>query len=178
MLNERVKSLRTQHGMSLRQLAEATGLSAALLSQVERGATDPSLSTVRRLAHVLGTDLATLFAEEAPTGPHISRPGHRPLMSSGDGAVAYERLTPGRTELEFLQGRLAPGQATSAEPWAHSSVECSVVLTGRLTVQIGGTDHELVAGESISFDSRAPHRYLNTSADPTEFLVSVTPPNP
>lgn len=178
MLNERVKSLRIQRNMSLRQLAEATGLSAALLSQVERGATDPSLSTVRRLAKVLGTDLATLFAEEAPDEPHISRPDQRPLLSAGDGAMAYERLTPGRTELEVLRGTLSPGQATSTEPWGHSSVECAVVLTGSLTVQIGGKQHEIVAGESISFDSRSPHRYLNTSAALAEFIVAVTPPNP
>ncbi|WP_432543384.1 helix-turn-helix domain-containing protein [Kineococcus sp. SYSU DK002] len=178
MLSERVKALRAQHGLSLRQLAEVTGLSAALLSQVERGVTDPSLSTVRRLAEAFGTDLATLFAEQPPGDPHVSRPGHRPLLSAGEGAVVYERLTPGRSDLEVLRGRLEPGRATSPEPWGHASVECAVVLAGTLTVLIGDGRHDLLTGESISFDSRAPHRYLNTSTVPVEFLVAVTPPNP
>ncbi|WP_432486733.1 cupin domain-containing protein [Kineococcus sp. SYSU DK018] len=178
MLNERVRSLRKQRGMSLRQLAEATGLSAALLSQVERGTTDPSLSTVRKLASVLGADLPTLFAEDEPTDAHVSRPGERPLLSAGRGAVVYERLTPGRTDLEVLKGRLEPGQATSEEPWGHPSTECAVVLLGAVTAEVGGKRYELALGESITFDARRPHRYLNPSAEPAEYLMSCTPPNP
>lgn len=178
MLNERVRTLRKERGMSLRQLAEATGLSAALLSQVERGTTDPSLSTVRKLAAVLGADLPTLFAEDAPTGAHVSRPGARPLLSMGSGAMAYERLTPGRTELEVLKGHLDPGQATSEEPWSHTATECTVVLFGIVVAEVAGVRYELATGESITFDSRSPHRYLNDSPEPAEYLMSCTPPNP
>jgi len=178
VLNERVRLLRKERGLSLRQLAEATGLSAALLSQVERGTTDPSLSTVRKLAVVLGADLPTLFAEDTPTGAHVSRPGQRPLLSAGNGSMLYERLTPGRTDLEVLKGRLEPGQATSEEPWGHPSTECSVVLFGTLVAEVGGVRHELRSGESITFDSRLPHRYLNDSVEPAEYLMSCTPPNP
>jgi transcriptional regulator with XRE-family HTH domain len=178
MLNERVRTLRKQRGMSLRQLAEATGLSPALLSQVERGNTDPSLSTVRKLAAVLGADLATLFAESPPAVVHHSRPGKRPLLSAGLGLMSYERLTPGRSDLEVLHGRLAPGQATSVEPWSHPSTECTVVVVGSMTAEVDGTRYELAVGDSLTFDSRLPHRYLNDSDGKAEYLLAVTPPVP
>ena len=178
MLNERVRTLRKQRGMTLRQLAEATGVSPALLSQVERGATDPSLSTVRKLAAVLGADLATLFAESTPAEVHHSRPGKRPLLSAGAGQMSYERLTPGRSDLEVLHGRLAPGQATSEDPWAHPSTECAVVVLGCMSAEVDGVVHELAIGESLTFDSRLPHRYFNHTDQRAEYLLSVTPPVP
>ncbi len=164
--------------MSLRQLADAAGVSAGLLSQIERGNTDPSLSTIRKLATVFGADLSTLFAEGAPPAVHVSSPGKRPKLSGADGDIAYERLTPGRTDLEVLHGRMEPGESTSDEPWCHPSTECAVVVVGSMTAEIGGVRYELVIGESVTFDSRLPHRYFNDSGAPAEFLLSVTPPNP
>jgi transcriptional regulator with XRE-family HTH domain len=178
VLHEQVRILRKQRGMSLRQLAEATGLSAAMLSQVERGTTDPSLSTIRKLAAVLGADMATLFAEPPPADVHHSRPGRRPLLSAGVGLMSYERLTPGRSDLEVLHGRLAPGQCTSEEPWAHPSTECAVVVVGRMAAEVDGVRYDLETGESLTFDSRRPHRYLNDTDEPAEYLLAVTPPNP
>jgi transcriptional regulator with XRE-family HTH domain len=178
MLNERVRTLRKQRGMSLRELAAATGVSPALVSQVERGATDPSLNTIRKLAAVLGADLATLFAEAPPPAVHHSRPGHRPLLSAGAGLMSYERLTPGRSDLEVLHGRLAPGQSTSEEPWTHPSTECAVVVVGRVAAEVDGVVHELAIGESLTFDSRLPHRYFNHTDALAEYLLSVTPPVP
>jgi len=178
MFNERVRTLRKQRGMSLRQLAQATGVSPALLSQVERGTTDPSLSTVRKLAAVLGADLATLFAETPPAEVHHSRPGQRPLLSAGADLMSYERLTPGRSDLEVLHGRLAPGQATSEEPWSHPSTECAVVVVGTMSAEVGGVRHNLAIGESLTFDSRLPHRYFNDTDGPAEYLIAVTPPVP
>ncbi len=178
MLHEQVRILRKERGMSLRQLAEAAGVSAGLLSQIERGNTDPSLSTIRKLATVFGADLSTLFAEEAPPAVHVSRPNKRPKLSGAEGHMTYERLTPGRTDLEVLHGKIAPGECTSEEGWCHPSTECAVVVVGAMTAEIAGVRYDLAIGESVTFDSRLPHRYLNDSGAPAEFLLSVTPPNP
>jgi len=178
LLHERVRTLRKEHGMSLRQLAEAAGVSAGLLSQIERGTTDPSLTTIRKLASVFGADLATLFAEDPAPAVHVSRPHKRPGIAAADGHITYERLTPGRSDLEVLLGRLAPGEATSPEHWSHASVECAVVTVGSLTAQVAGVSYDLQPGESITFDSRQSHRYINNGSEPAEFFVSITPPMP
>ena len=92
--------------------------------------------------------------------------------------MSYERHTPSRSDLEVLHGRLAPGQATSEEPWAHPSTECAVVVVGRMSAEVDGVVHELEVGESVTFDSRLPHRYFNHSGERAEYLLSVTPPVP
>jgi transcriptional regulator with XRE-family HTH domain len=178
VIGEKVRSLRRERDMSLRELAAATGLSAGMLSQIERSATDPSLATIRKLAAVFGSDLATLFAEPAPSSVHHSKVGKRPGLAVASGHITYERLTPGRTDLEVLRGLLAAGEATSEECWSHPSTECTYVIAGTLTAEVGGIFYELLAGESLTFDSRSSHRYINRGDGPAEFIVSVTPPNP
>ncbi|QYN40710.1 XRE family transcriptional regulator [Pseudonocardia sp. DSM 110487] len=172
-----LKALRTRHGLSLRELAARSGLSATLLSQVEREVTEPSLSTLRRLAGVFGESVASLF-DSSPPAVWISRPGARSTLAGPRGLVAYERLTPGNGRLEVLRAVLPPGAATSTEPWAHPSTECAYVVAGTLSVQIGDTVHDVLAGESITFDSSQPHLYRNVTDSPVEYLVSVTPPSP
>jgi len=163
--------------MSLRELAARSGLSASLLSQIEREVTEPSLSTLRRLATVFGESVTTLF-DSSPPAVWISRPGSRSTLAGPHGLVRYERLTPGNGQLEVLRAVLPPGAATSEEPWGHPSTECAYVVSGTLAVRIGDVTHEVLAGESITFDSTQPHLYRNTTGSPVEYLVSVTPPSP
>ena len=176
-LGSQLKALRTRHELSLRELAARSGLSATLLSQVERGVTEPSLSTLRRLAGVFGESVASLF-DSSPPSVWISRPGSRSILAGPHGLIGYERLTPGNGQLEVLRAVLPPGAATSTELWAHPSTECAYVVAGTLTVQIGDAAHQVPAGESITFDSTQPHLYRNATDSPVEYLVSVTPPSP
>ncbi|GAB3989844.1 XRE family transcriptional regulator [Actinoallomurus acanthiterrae] len=178
MIGTQLRELRTKRGLSLRALAAEAGLSPTLLSQVERGVTEPSLATLRRLAGVFGESVASLFDDAAAPSVWVSRPGERSTLSGPRGLVRYERLTPGNGQLEVLRAVLPPGVATSEEPWAHSSVECAYVIAGTLTVEIAKVTHQIAAGESITFDSRQPHRYINPSGDQVEYIVSVTPPSP
>lgn len=178
MIGRRLRELRTEHGLSLRELAARIDVSPGLVSQIENGVTDPSLTTLRKLAAVFNATVADLFAAVGSGAVHVSRPGQRALLSASDAHFTYARLTPGRGDLEVLHGELAAGQSSSAEPWAHPSTECAIVLAGTLVAEVAGERHRLATGMSISFDSRLPHRYLNDDAVRAEYLVSVTPPNP
>ncbi|WP_327658060.1 helix-turn-helix domain-containing protein [Streptomyces sp. NBC_00483] len=178
MIGTRLRALRTERGLSLRALAQQAGLSATLLSQVERGVTEPSLATLRRLADVFGASVVALFDEEDVPAVHISRPGERSTISGPRGLVQYERLAGSNGRLEVLRAILPPGAATSDEPWAHPSTECAYVIDGTLTVEIAGVTHAVTAQESITFDARQPHLYRNAADDPVEYIVSVTPPSP
>ncbi|HEX5596686.1 MAG TPA: helix-turn-helix domain-containing protein [Micromonosporaceae bacterium] len=178
MLGDRLRELRQQHGYTLRQLAAAAEVSPALLSQIENGSTDPSLSTLRKLARVFDTSIAALFTDPEAPEVFISRPGHRSRLAAPPGQITYDRLTPGRGDLEVLQADLAPGDASSAQPWAHPSTECAVVLAGVVVAEIGGTKYEIDTGEAVTFDSRLPHRYVNNSGEPARLVIAVTPPTP
>lgn len=178
MLGERLKSLRTGKGLTLRQLSDLSGLSVSMLSQIESGSADPSLGSLRKLAEVFEASIATLFSDPDAPNVSVSRPGARHRLSGSDAGFVYERLTPGRGDLEVLTADIPPGAASSAHPWGHPSTECVFVISGELTVEIAAQTYEITAGESITFDSRQPHRYLNASQAMTSIVVSVTPPSP
>lgn len=178
MIGERLKELRTTHKLSLRDLGSATGLSATLLSQIERGVTNPSLKTLRLLADHFGQSISTLF-ETKPSmdTAHVTRPGERSSIDP-DGLVHYERVTYGNGKLEVLHGRIQPGEASSDELWSHEAIECAYVLSGELVAEVDGEVHRLGPGDAITLNSTTPHRYVNEGEEATEYLLSVTPPTP
>lgn len=177
-IGDNLRDLRAREGMSLRQLANATGLSATLLSQVERGVTDPSLKTLRALSSVFGEASSSLFSNSQPVLLHVSRPGERSRISSPTGHIQYERITPNNGQLEVLRGTLHSGDWSSDTPWSHDAIECVYVEEGVLTVIVGERRLSLETGESVTFESRQPHRYGNETDEITTFILSVTPPTP
>ncbi|WP_029136353.1 helix-turn-helix domain-containing protein [Nakamurella lactea] len=178
MLGERLRELRLRHQLTLRELATEAELSPALLSQLENGVTDPSLSTLRKLASVFHAEVSTLFSEPNAPMVHLSRPGERMQLTAPLGEISYERLTPGRGDLEVLQARMRPGDVSSSERRGHESTECIVVLEGEVVVEIGDDRHLLHSGEALTFDSRLLHRFCNESLEPAVYLLAVTPPVP
>ncbi|MGV8912056.1 MAG: helix-turn-helix domain-containing protein [Rhodoglobus sp.] len=178
MIGNRLRTLRDQRGYTLRALAAETGLSATLLSQIERGVTEPSLKSLRLLATVFGESISTLFDDATLLTVHVSHAGERSRITTPKGHVQYERLAPSNGQLEVLRGVLAPGETSSDEQWGHPAVECVVVLAGTLTVEVARSSFDVVKGDAITIDSRQPHRYCNETKETVEFILSVTPPTP
>ncbi len=170
----RIRATRQQRGMSLRELASTSGLSPALVSQVERGLTEPSLSTLRKLAKGLNVPLFSLFTQE---DHDISLIRADERAEVGEGGVRYARLSPTTGTMEMLEGTLEPHARSASEPWSHSAHECLVVVTGQVTVTIDSRQFILGPGDSCYFDSRHPHVYENTGDRPARYIMSVTPPS-
>ena len=176
MLGERIRALRTERGLSVRQFAAEVGVSPATISQVERDISDPSLETLRQIARALGVALFDLFAENSRRTVAVSRASENVHVTSGSGAY-YRRASPIHGPLEVLDGHLPPGAATAPERWSHPADECVVVVTGHLTVEVGDERVELAEDDACSFDSNVPHRYVNEGSEPARFIVAVTPPS-
>nr|WP_042181488.1 cupin domain-containing protein [Kibdelosporangium sp. MJ126-NF4]CEL13134.1 transcriptional regulator, XRE family [Kibdelosporangium sp. MJ126-NF4]CTQ98823.1 transcriptional regulator, XRE family [Kibdelosporangium sp. MJ126-NF4] len=177
MIGERIRELRTGRAMTVTELAKAADVSVGMISQVERGITDPSLETVRRIARVLDTPVFSLFQESDSEPVAVVRKDSRMDIRSPHGEIVYQRVSAGTGRIEVLEGLLEPGAASSETGWSHPSDECVVVLTGRLVVEVDGDRHVLRTGDSATFDSRSPHRYLNETSKPVRFLLAVTPPS-
>lgn len=178
MLGDRLRELRLHHGMTLRELASAAEVSPGLLSQLENGVTDPSLATLRKLATVFKAEVSTLFTEPNAPLVHLSRAGDRMKLTAPRGEITYERLTPGRGDLEVLLATMQPGDVSASEMRGHESTECVVVLAGEVVVEVAGERCVLVTREALTFDSRLPHRFCNESDEPSVYLLAVTPPVP
>ncbi|MDP9906200.1 helix-turn-helix domain-containing protein [Arthrobacter bambusae] len=173
----RIRELRRNRGLTLDQVSKQTGLSVAMLSQVERGQSDPSLESLRRLAEALQVPLFDLFRGEVAEPVAVIRHDERRLVSSPHLHVTYSQVSRSGGKVEVLEGTLDPGAASSELPRTHISEECVLVLEGSLIAEIDGTEYALGAGDSCHFDSTLPHRFLNPHHDKARFIISVTPPS-
>nr|WP_306238493.1 XRE family transcriptional regulator [Ornithinimicrobium sp. HY1745] len=176
-MGSRIRAAREHDGISLRDLAARAELSPGFISQLERGITEPSLESLRRIAAALGRPLFELFEGHGVTGPAVVARDRRVTITSPQGGIAYSRLSPGSGRLEVLEGILEPGGRSSPAPWSHPSEECVTVLSGELQVEVAGQQIRLAEGDACTFDSRLPHRYLNEGTDSVRFLLAITPPS-
>jgi transcriptional regulator with XRE-family HTH domain len=182
-LGARVRSLREAMNLSLRELAERSGVSAPMLSQVERGETSPTLHTAHRIAHGLELRLSQLLRLDEEGAVSIVRAGERRAGSGSTaqagGGHSYEILTPPLPgqRAELSRHTLAPGAVTGApgDPPMHEpgSRESALVQTGTVLLHCDGAIHELRAGDCVTFDADLPHHFENPSADAEAVLLAV-----
>ena len=179
-IGTRVRALREAMRLSLRDLAERSGVSAPMLSQVERGETSPTLSVAARIAAGLDLSLSQLLRLDEGGSVTIVRAGERTAGGARSRGHSYEVLTPPRPgqRAEVSLHVLEPGSLTAGEddPPMHEpgARETAVVLEGELRLHCDGETHELAAGDSVTFDSDLPHRFENPDDGATRFLAVVT----
>ena len=176
-MGARVRALREAMDLSLRNLAERSGVSAPMLSQVERGETSPTLAVAERIAAGLELSLSQLLRLDEADGVSIVRASER--RSAGGRAHRYEVLTPPLPgqRAEVSLHTLRPGAATGGpeDPPMHEpgSRETAVVAEGRLVLVCGGVEHELRDGDAVTFDSDLPHHFENPGEEPARFYAVV-----
>jgi transcriptional regulator with XRE-family HTH domain len=173
----RIRALREAMGLSLRDLAERSGVSAPMLSQVERGETSPTLAVAEKIASGLELTLSQLLRLDEGQNVVVSRAGER--RRSERGGHRFEELTPPLPGLraDVSLHSLMPSATTGgrADPPMHEpgSRETAVVLTGTLALTVDGTRYELRAGDSVTFDADLPHHFENEGEEPTRFLAVI-----
>jgi transcriptional regulator with XRE-family HTH domain len=173
----RIRALREAMDLSLRDLAELSGVSAPMLSQVERGETSPTLVTAERIAAGLDLKLSQLLRLDEGGHALVIRAGERRTRTRRGHRT--EELTPPlpgqradvslhRLERGAATGR--PGDPPLHEPGAR---ETAVVVSGSIALMIDDERHDLEAGDSVTFDADLPHRFSNEADEPAEFLAVV-----
>ncbi len=178
VVGNEIKRLRKLQGRTLEDLASASGVSAGLLSQVERGQGNPSFNTLVQVAHALGIPVARLVAGEQMTSPVLRREDRRRLNLPQDELVVAELLTSRPdSALEVIRIVTEPGYTTQDTPFVHEGEEFGIVLEGTHAVNVGGVHYVLRAGDSISYDSTIPHWYENPGESTSVSLWVVTPPS-
>jgi transcriptional regulator with XRE-family HTH domain len=173
----RIRALRDSMDLSLRDLAERSGVSAPMLSQVERGETSPTLAIATRIAAGLELSLSQLL--------RLDESGHVAIVRRDEGrrrrraGHAVQELTPPLPgqRADVSRHRLDPGASTggTGDPPLHEpgSRETAVVLAGAVTLVIDGESHHLRAGDSVTFDADLAHRFENHDDQAAELLAVV-----
>ena len=181
-IGEKLRALRLKKSMGLVELGRHTGLSAAMLSKVERGKLFPTLPTLLRIALVFSVGLEYFFSDDQKRHAiGIVRSGDRkrfPERTDGrDISFYFESLDFAAVErkLNAYYAEFQPLQPGKARRHHHAGVEFLSVLGGRLELHVGSEDHVLESGDSIYFDSSLPHSYRRVSQKPCYAIVVTVP---
>jgi transcriptional regulator with XRE-family HTH domain len=180
VIGARVRALREASSLSLRDLAERSGVSAPMLSQVERGETSPTLTVAARIASGLELRLSQLLRLDESGAVTIVRAGERAGGGNARRGHRFEVMTsaqPGQ-RAELSRHMLAPGGATGApdDPPMHEpgSRETALVQLGAVVLVCDGRRHELAEGDCVTFDADLPHHFENPTDEPATFLAVVS----
>jgi XRE family transcriptional regulator, regulator of sulfur utilization len=179
-IGARVKALREASGLSLRDLAARCGVSAPMLSQVERGETSPTLTVAARIAAGLELRLSQLLRLDEGGAVTIVRASQRQHGGNARRGHRFEVITaqqPGQ-RAELSCHTLAPGGATGAadDPPMHEpgSRETALVERGEVTLFCDGHRYELQQGDCVTFDADLPHHFENGNDEEAAFLAVVS----
>ncbi len=178
-VGEALQAARQRKNLSVHKLARLSGVSAGMISQIERGIANPSLNKISRLASVLGLNLG-IFFEPKPHPPEtrLVRAEERRKINVPDPNFSYELLTPDtKHNLEMIYVESTPGSSTEESPFTHEGEECMLVLQGNFEVHVGSEVYHLKAGDSFTLlDATIPHWYRNPGPETVKVVSAITPP--
>ncbi|WP_440101524.1 helix-turn-helix domain-containing protein [Streptosporangium sp. H16] len=172
-----VRAQRAHRQMTLDELAARSGVSRGMLVQVEQGRTNPSISTLTRIADALGVTVARMV--EVSDTPVVRVVSGADVVTFPHGKSSTARLLVGTDApaiLELWDWRLAPGDHHDGDAHPPGTREMLTVLEGRLTLSVYGKSHIVEAGDAVVFSADRPHRYANEGDTPLRFMMVVTEP--
>jgi transcriptional regulator with XRE-family HTH domain len=176
-MGARIRKRRLQLGMTLNDLAQASGLTKSFVSQIERGRNSPSISTLRGIAAALEVPMFYFFQAEQTTEP-VVRLAQRRIVTFQHTGLKYEFLTPDlQRSIEMLELRLKAGQNTGPKPLSHDGEECAVVTQGCVDIEVAGVNYRLESGDSIYIGALQPHRTVNPGKETAVLISAITPPS-
>ncbi len=194
-LGKRIREFRKQKNLKIVDLANLTGLTTSMISQVERAIISPSIETLKRIGNALEIPVGMLFedadhsnnkngSENSDTHSDIILPKQSPvvheherkILSPGRG-IYYYLLNPNLNgPIEFIYNVYKPGSGTGDGLYSHPGSECGLILEGQLVVQIRDEVYVLEKGDSITFDSTEPHSKKNISDEVCTCVWANVPP--
>ncbi|WP_170223084.1 XRE family transcriptional regulator [Nonomuraea turkmeniaca] len=154
-----LRGTRLARGFSVRELAELTGVSKALISQIERGVANPTIEVLTRLAAALDLTFAELTRTHL-LGPEVLRRGEGMPLQVGDTTVRSLFAAPDRRRFELAEGDLPPLTRSAKSAHGRGSVEHAYVVAGEVTVETGTWSVLLGEGDAVRFAAELDHVYV------------------
>lgn len=174
-IGSQIRELRKRRGWTLQRLGERSGLSVSFLSQVERGLSSLSISSLSAVAEALEIPLSNFFTISYNPSVVIRSQDQGQFKIEGS-EITYSTLS-GPLKNKTLEPLLVevPPHYNGTPPFAHKGEEFAYVLEGLITLTIQGRDYQLEPGDSIHFTSEVPHTYWNNGATPAKVIWVLTP---
>jgi transcriptional regulator with XRE-family HTH domain len=171
-----LRRLRGQRGLSLEKLAKLSGVSRAMLGQIELGQSAPTINVLWKISSALGVPFSALITARGSGGPHLMRAESAKLLTSHDGSFSSRALFPfdEPRRVEFYELRLAPGGVERADAHNPGTVENLVVADGAAEIEAAGKKELLGRGDAIVFEADVPHVYRNRADGETLIYLVMT----
>lgn len=177
-VGERLRAIRHERGLSISQLAGATGLTSGFISQLERDLTSVSLSSLARICAALDVRFGEVL-DPGPTGELIRR-GEATGWTLPIGRHDDLLLSPqDEPRFHLMESRIPPGEGAGEEPYTfEGDIELVYVLDGTLELRVRDEVFVLAAGDTVTYAPTDPHTWRNPSADEETVVLWFTVPNP
>jgi transcriptional regulator with XRE-family HTH domain len=171
-----LRRLRTKRGLSLERLSQLSGVSRAMLGQIELGQSAPTINVLWKIARALEVTFSALISTRTQSGALILRSNDSKVLTSKDRSFSSRALFPfdEPRRVEFYELRLTPGGVETADPHAPGTSENLVVTAGAVEIDVGGDTHRLETGDSILFEADAPHAYRNAGRGEAVMYLVMT----
>ena len=185
-LGREIRNLRTAHRFTLTELGERTNLSVGFLSKIERGLARPSVTTLQDIADALEVQVGWFFATDRPLpaeekGVVVRSGNRRRLTYSGVASTDYlgmqDDLLSATLDRQIAMGitTYQPGGSTGDDLYTHEGEEAGFVLFGEIDLYLDDTVFRLREGDSFSFESDRPHRFVNPGQTQAKLVWCNTP---
>ena len=167
LVGARIRAMRLRQQLTLRDVAERTGVSVSMLSMLERGVSTASVGTLVAVASALGVHMYDLFAhKDGADGSPVTRLSEQTVVRMGEGTTRRVAHNDAAAGLELAINQYDIGGASGPSATHHDGREFGVLISGQLTVELDGQSHVLEPGDVIAYSSDRPHRIANTGDEP------------
>ncbi len=169
-----LRRLRVKRGLSLEKLSRASGVSRAMLGQVELGQSAPTINVLWKISRALEVPFSALISQSGARKVKVLQAVDAKVLSSHDGSFSSRALFPfdEPRRVEFYELRLKPKGEEVATPHPPGTVENLVVSQGKVEIETNGERHPLNAGDALVFEADTPHAYrIIGSTDAVLYLV-------
>lgn len=173
-IGTKLREARRSRGLSLEQVAAATGLTKGFISQVERDLTSVSVASLLNICNTIGLRIGSLFD---PAPRDLIRRSERPPINFGGRSVTEFLLTPAsQGRIQVIESQIEPGGGSGDEPYSLAgAAEFVHVIRGELEITVHGDTYRLERGDSLTFSPRDPHSWRNAGQEETTVLWVLTP---
>ena len=163
VVGSNLRRLRTRRGLSLERLAQISGVSRAMLGQIELGQSAPTINVLWKIARALEVTFSALISARTQSGALVLRSSESKILTSKDRSFSSRALFPfdEPRRVEFYELRLAGGSVEDADAHPPGTSENLVVTAGTIEIDVSGDTHRLETGDSILFEADTPHAYRN-----------------
>jgi len=176
VVGKNLKRMRTERGLSLERLAQLSGVSRAMLGQVELGQSAPTINVLWKMARALDVPFSALLTSNQTIGAKVLRSEAAKRLMSSDGSFQSRALFPfdEPRRVEFYELKLTAKGVEKAEGHAPGTTENLVVAKGSVEIVVGAQTHRLEAGDAILFEADQPHVYRNAGSGEAVLYLVMT----